>query len=87
MVAEATYVGVHVGDFYGLPATGRSIEIRLAVVITFKDGLMLGERFYYDTGALLSQLGVFAPTTAALPALAPNRVGEASPASEERQVC
>jgi steroid delta-isomerase-like uncharacterized protein len=69
MVAEATYVGVHIGDFYGLPATGRSIEIRLAVVITFKDGLMVGERFYYDTGALFSQLGISAATTAALPAL------------------
>lgn len=58
MVAETTYVGVHDGDFHGLAPTGRAIELRLAVVITFKDGLMLGERFYYDTGALFSQLGL-----------------------------
>jgi steroid delta-isomerase-like uncharacterized protein len=57
MVAETTYLGVHDGSFHGLPATGRTIELRLAVVIGFRDGLMLGERFYYDLSSLLSQLG------------------------------
>lgn len=68
MVAETRYVGVHTGDFYGLAATGKPVEIRLAVVITFKDGLMLGERFYYDTGALFAQLGLSEPPAARLPA-------------------
>lgn len=58
MIAEARYVGTHTGDFFGVPATGRAIDIRLAVVIRFQDGLMLGERFYYDLASLLSQLGV-----------------------------
>ena len=58
MIAETRYVGRHTGDFFGVPATGRDIDLRLAVVIRFRDGLMLGERFYYDLASLLSQLGV-----------------------------
>jgi predicted ester cyclase len=64
MIAETSYQGLHTGVFYGLEPTGRKIHIRLAVVISFKDGLMLGERFYYDSSALLAQLGA-----TALPAL------------------
>ncbi|WP_164016643.1 ester cyclase [Pyxidicoccus trucidator] len=57
LIAEARYVGRHVGDFQGLAATGRPVELRLAVFITFRDGLMAGERFYYDLRSLLEQLG------------------------------
>lgn len=57
MIAETQYFGTHSGSFHGLAATGRNIELRLAVIIRFKDGLMLGERFYYDLSSLLSQLG------------------------------
>lgn len=58
MIAETRYVGRHVGEFFGLPATDRTLDLRLAVVIRFRDGLMVGERFYYDGAALLAQLGV-----------------------------
>ena len=58
MIAETRYFGTHKGNFHGLAPTGRNIELRLAVVISFRDGLILGERFYYDLSSLLSQLGV-----------------------------
>ncbi len=58
MVAETSYVGTHVGRFHGIAPTGLPIHLPLAVVITFEDGLMLGERFYYDAGALFRQLGL-----------------------------
>jgi steroid delta-isomerase-like uncharacterized protein len=58
MIAETRYFGKHTGNFHGLAPTGRDIELRLAVVISFRDGLMLGERFYYDLSSLLTQLGV-----------------------------
>src|SRR5436853_2626020 len=45
MIAETTYVGRHVGDFIGIPPSGRPIELPLAVIIGFHDGLMDGERF------------------------------------------
>lgn len=58
MISEARYVGRHVGNFYGVPATDRAIELALAVIIGFRDGLMAGERFYYDVRTLMAQLGV-----------------------------
>jgi steroid delta-isomerase-like uncharacterized protein len=58
MIAETRYVGTHTGEFFGVPATGRNLDLQLAVVIRFRDGFMLGERFYYDLASLRSQLGV-----------------------------
>lgn len=58
IIAETSYFGTHVGDFFGVAPTGRPIEMRLAVIIGFRDGLMDGERFYYDLASLLRQLGV-----------------------------
>jgi steroid delta-isomerase-like uncharacterized protein len=57
-VAETVWRGTHVGEFAGIPATSRKIEIPVAVVIDFRDGLMAGERFYWDTAELARQLDV-----------------------------
>ena len=56
-MAEATWHGRHVGRFLGIEATGRAIVQPFVVVLTFKDGLMLGERFHYDLASLLRQIG------------------------------
>ena len=58
MIAETHYQGTHIGEFLGIPPTGRPIDFPLAVVISFRDGLMSGERFYYDLATLLRQLGL-----------------------------
>jgi steroid delta-isomerase-like uncharacterized protein len=57
-VAEARYQGRHIGEFLGVPATGRPIDLPICVFISFKDGLMAGERFYYDLATLRQQLGL-----------------------------
>ncbi len=57
MVAESRYVGTHTGDFFGLKSTGRPIDLPFVVIIGFREGLMLGERFYYNLPYLLGQLG------------------------------
>ena len=57
LIAEARYVGRHVGEFQGIAPTGRPVELRMAVFLTFRDGLLAGERFYYDLRSLLRQLG------------------------------
>lgn len=64
-VAETRFTGVHVGPFLGHAPTGRRIEFRFAVFVPFRDGLMAGERFYYDLDALLRQLGCERPVLAA----------------------
>jgi len=57
-VSETAYTGTHVGEFFGIAATGRPIQFRFVVFVTFRDGLFAGERFYYDLTTLLRQIGV-----------------------------
>jgi steroid delta-isomerase-like uncharacterized protein len=56
-VAEATWHGKHVGPFLGLAPSGRSFVQPFVVILTFRDSLMSGERFYYDLASLLRQIG------------------------------
>lgn len=39
------------------PPTGRTVAFRFAVFVPLRDGLMAGERFYYDMDGLRRQLG------------------------------
>lgn len=57
-VVETRFRGTHVGDFLGIAPTGRDIDLPIAIFIDLKDGLMAGERFYWDRATLMSQLGV-----------------------------
>ena len=57
MIAQTWYEGAHRGQFLDYAPTGRPIRFPLAVVIPFRDGLMAGERFYYDLATLLRQIG------------------------------
>jgi len=48
----------HVGDFMGMPGTGRKFQIEGALIYKFDDGLIAEERRIYDFTGLLMQLGV-----------------------------
>lgn len=56
-VAEGLFTGRHVGTFLGHEPTGRSLRFQFVVLVSFLDGLMAGERFYYDLRGILRQLG------------------------------
>jgi ketosteroid isomerase-like protein len=56
-IAETGFRCRHVGTFLDIPATGRSFRLSFVVVVSFRDGLMLGERFYYSLDGLLMKLG------------------------------
>jgi len=56
-VVETQFRGTHNGTFLGLAATGREVAIPLAIFIDLRDGLLAGERFYWDRTGLLAQLG------------------------------
>lgn len=55
--AEATWHGRHIGPFLGVAPSGRTIVQPFVVILAFKDGLMLTERFHYDLASLLRQIG------------------------------
>jgi predicted ester cyclase len=52
------FSGTHAGEFFGLPASGRRVEIVMACVLTFRDGLITEERRIYDFTGMLVQVGV-----------------------------
>jgi steroid delta-isomerase-like uncharacterized protein len=56
LIVETHFVGTHRGAYRGAAATGRPIHLPVAIVVRFRDGLMQGERFYYDRATLLDQI-------------------------------
>src|SRR6476620_9111729 len=57
LIAETTFVGPQRSEFLGVPARGQVIRLPLVVIVTFRDRLMAGERFYYDLVDLMRQIG------------------------------
>lgn len=52
------FSGTHAGEFFGLPATGRHVEVTIACVLTFVDHSIAEERRIYDFTGVLIQVGV-----------------------------
>jgi predicted ester cyclase len=51
--------GRHTGEWQGIAATGRKIEVAVCTVYKFDErGKLASENVYFDTGSLLKQLGV-----------------------------
>lgn len=61
VIVETHFKGKHVGDFFGLKATGHLIDLPIVVIIDLKDGLLAGERFYWDKAKLFQQIGLSIP--------------------------
>src|SRR5437660_338177 len=57
-VTVFTSRGTHSGMLFGLPGTGRRVEIRGAFVMKFADDLIASELRLYDFVGMLVQLGV-----------------------------
>jgi steroid delta-isomerase-like uncharacterized protein len=58
VVTEWTATGTHEGEFDGIPATGREIELRGMSKTSFRDGEVVEDRVYHDFHAFLEQLGL-----------------------------
>ena len=50
--------GTHAGDFFGLSPTGRHVEVQVALLLTFADGVVVDERRIYEFTGVLVQVGV-----------------------------
>ncbi len=57
LIVETRFVGTHRGSYRGAAATGKPLNLPVAIFISLRDGLMSGERFYYDRATLLAQIG------------------------------
>lgn len=59
VVARVRYTGTHQGDFLGIPATGKSVEIQLIdILLLGSDGLIHEHWGVLDALAMMQQLGV-----------------------------
>jgi steroid delta-isomerase-like uncharacterized protein len=64
-VAEVRFRGTHTDSFLGVEPTGREVDLPTAIHVSFRDGLIAGERMYWEVTTLLRQLGVSSlPATA-----------------------
>lgn len=65
VVTRFVWTGTHRGTFLGIPATGRSVEVKGVVMDRLEDGKMADSRILMDTMGLMQQLGVIpAPPSA-----------------------
>ena len=58
---EGIMRGTHSGTYAGIPASGRSMDLRAAVFFHFDDDRLTRETVYYDELTLLVQLGAHDP--------------------------
>ena len=58
VVEVAQFSGTHDGDFFGVPASGRHVEVQVAMILTLDNGLIVEERRIYDFTGFLVQVGV-----------------------------
>lgn len=63
-MVEANFVGKHIGEFAGIPATGKDVNVPLCVVYDLVDDQIKHGRIYFEMPALFQQLGVSMSQTA-----------------------
>ena len=57
-VVEGDFVGKHIGEFAGIPATGKNVRVPMCVVYDLQDDEIKRGRVYFEMPMLLQQLGV-----------------------------
>jgi steroid delta-isomerase-like uncharacterized protein len=65
--AEAVFVGTHVGEFAGVPASGNSVRVPYSVFYELRDAKITALRLYMSFDELMRQIGQ-PQSTAATPA-------------------
>jgi steroid delta-isomerase-like uncharacterized protein len=59
VVARVRYTGTQKGEFMGMPATGKSVDVQLVDIFSFADDGRVGEHWgVIDLMAMMQQLGV-----------------------------
>ena len=60
-VLEGDFVGTHIGEFAGIPATNKQVRVPICVVYDLENDQIKRGRVYFEIPALLQQLGVGSP--------------------------
>jgi steroid delta-isomerase-like uncharacterized protein len=57
VIVEFDLLGTNLGEFYGMPPTGKSFRVPLCAVFFFEGERIVNERIYFDTASLVTQIG------------------------------
>lgn len=57
VIVEFDLLGTNLGDFYGLPPTGKTFRVPIIAVFFFDDDRIVNERIYFDSASLVTQIG------------------------------
>lgn len=55
---EGIFIGTHIGEFAGVPATRKEVRVPLCVVYDLENDQIVRGRVYFEMPALMAQLGV-----------------------------
>ena len=55
---EGEFVGKHIGEFAGVPPTGKEVRVPMCVVYELEGDRIAQARIYFEMGVLMAQLGV-----------------------------
>lgn len=54
----STWTGTHLGEFMGIPPTGRSVSVEAWTIDRYRDGQLVESRIIMDVAGMLGQLGL-----------------------------
>jgi steroid delta-isomerase-like uncharacterized protein len=57
VIAEFDLLGTNLGEFYGLPPTGKAFRVPVIAVFFFVGDRITNERVYLDVASMLTQIG------------------------------
>ena len=58
LVKHWNFKGTHTGTFFGIPATGKKVEVDGVTLVRMQDGKIAEERDFYDNLVFMQQLGL-----------------------------
>ena len=58
LVKQWSFKGTHDGDFFGIPATNKSLDLTGTTIVKMKDGKVLQEEDFFDNYSFMKQLGL-----------------------------
>jgi hypothetical protein len=58
IVKHWRFQGKHTGDFFGIPATGKTVDVDGVTLVLMKNGRIAQEQDFMDNGVLMQQLGL-----------------------------
>lgn len=58
LVKHWNFKGTHTGNFFGIPATGKSVDLDGSTIVLMRDGKIAEEQDFYDNLDFMTQLGI-----------------------------